>query len=260
MVKRLILLLAGLGFACTVCAQRITLSPVLGYGLYRLHLSERLIGDKFLVGSAVGRVEESREETNHIGLMARFYLKQNRYYLQANLTYGDESSALGVINLQPREYFFPENSGLDYYQELIQFGGLDTYNRTVKSSITGGRVIATPLSWLNLRAFAGFSLDHRSKRDNFSRGYEFFWQPDEGFERIDQSTLGLGSIEALRRQVLMGHLGLGFDMGNFWLDLAYHRNLSRFSDDLRYYEQTYDFRVRTSQWLFTLGYQIVLKK
>lgn len=111
----------------------------MGYGLYRLHLSERLIGDKFLVGSAVGRVEESRGETNHIGLIARFYLKQNRYYFQTNLTYGDESSALGAINLQPQEYFFPGNSGLDYKQELIQFGGLFTYNRTVKSSITGGR-------------------------------------------------------------------------------------------------------------------------
>ncbi|NJL15566.1 MAG: hypothetical protein HC913_22865 [Microscillaceae bacterium] len=79
-MKRLIILLLSIALSFPAFAQRITLSPVLGYGLYRLHLSERLIGDKFLVGSAVGRVEESREETNHIGLMARFYFKQNRYY------------------------------------------------------------------------------------------------------------------------------------------------------------------------------------
>lgn len=239
-------------------AQRIEISPVLGYGHFKLNLDTKV--DKYLVESP-----SEIEESNHIGLTAKFYFKKNRYYIQPTFTYGNEVSGYGysVTNTDRNLYEYYDTQGklIFYYNEFISLGYFIP-PRVYKTSIVVGTSLWKPHKRFGVRGFAGFAVDYRTEKDRAERraSQRNRRQPPEGYAPVDDITFDIAVINAERDWILNGQVGIGIDIGKFWLDLSYHKSFTPLSKDIVYYDKSYYYRSKTKQLLFTLGWNIGVKK
>ncbi len=241
-------------------AQTITISPILGYGHFKSDI-QTVVGNKFFIYSG-GYIDES----NHIGLTGRFYFKKNRFYIQPSFTYGDEASghSYNIDNLDPQQnIFYDDNGEIILWKPEYRYSSHLIPNRVYKTSFALGGIIWKPSRFFTLRGFAGFALDYRTSK-NRVQDIEFARRSinltPEGFSVFPVDELRLAILGAENSWILNGHIGLGIDIGKFWLDVAMHRSLTRLSEDLVYYDQLYDYKLHTQQLLFTLGWNITLKK
>lgn len=257
--KLLIAFLGLIFFHSNIFSQTITISPVLGYGHFKSDL-QTVVGDKFFIYSS-GNIDES----NHIGLTARFYFKKDRFYIQPSFTYGDEASghSYNIDNLDPQQnIFYDENGEIILWKPEYRYSSHSIPNRVHKTSLAIGGIIWKPSRLFALRGFTGLALDYRTSKnleDNRDFARRSIDLTPEGFSVFPVDELRLAIYNAENSWILNGHIGLGIDIGKFWIDVAMHRSLTRLSQDLKYYDQVYDYKLHAQQLLFTIGWNITLR-
>jgi hypothetical protein len=240
--------------------QTIMISPVVGYGLFKVSTDSQV--GKYQMSSP-----SNASETKHIGLTSKFYFQQDRFYIQPTLTYGEEISTYQILNTNPQSYtYIDTNTGTIRFVEAQEFtnASRSTSNQVFKLSLVSGTTLWKPTQWLGIRGFLGFALDFRyeeGKKDIISN-YKNDSQRSfpEGSPLISEDVLFAGIISAENDWIINGQVGLGIDISNFWLDVAYHRDLTGLSRDVEYYNEFYDYKLNSEQLLFTFGYNIPLRK
>jgi hypothetical protein len=114
-----------------------------------------------------------------------------------------------------------------------------------------------PLKWLRLFAGLGvWNIAYKNKSslvlyDENLPGFE-----DVSKSRNEMNRFSYGIQESYLPWVLTRQLGIGFDIKrNFSLDIAYDRNLTPVSKELKYKDQNYVFKQRADRFVVSLGYR-----